>query len=496
MPPLKLNIEKLIYGGKGLARSHTDGKVYFVSGVLPEEEILARESSISGKKNYSEALPLSVVKPSPYRVEPRCPLHIIPAQGEPSRFCGGCDFQHISYTEQLRLKKEIIRETLSRIGGIKQDVMDVADVVPSPSEFHCRNKAIIPFATSSDGKKLIAGFYAEHSHDIVEAGDCLLQKKIVFKIVNFVREVAPEYGIRGYLSSRRKNPTALGSLRHLCVRVNSRNEALVIFVIYPKENEIARYEKLSKSLVLEFNQKSPFVGGQIIGILINENPTDSNVIFNQNGWRTLYGSEFVTEIFTIPDGESLNLRVSRAGFLQVNTPVAANLYSSVSDMLFARGEGEVDFSKKIILDLYGGVGGFAITAARKHPEVKNIISVEENESAVRDALVNASDNNIDKITFYALPVERFLEKNSARLKKNVFMIVDPPRSGLSGEAMKAIIKIKPERLVYVSCDIATFSRDAKILLAAGYRPRGKIQPFDMFPQTHHVEIAAAFVSSA
>ena len=504
MPALK--IEKLVYGGKGLARSEPDGKIYFVAGVLPGEEVEVH--AVSMGKNFTEAQTVSVIKSSPARVHPPCPLHVIPTEMH-RVFCGGCDFQHIKYPEQLRLKKEILMETIHRIAGIDSDGNMIDDVVPSPEEFRCRNKAIIPFAPSDSGGGIKAGFYAERSHDIVEAADCLVQKEVVFRIVDFVRSLAPCLGIGGYVTddtrgrgkrrprSRSVKDSGDGSLRHLSVRVNERGEALVIFVVNPTEGYPARYEKLCRALLENFKKDTQ---NKIVGVLVNENPACTNVIFNpHNKWRTLYGADYITEYLTL-GVEELKLRVSKGGFFQVNTSVAGKLYSAVQDMLFPSGfQSDKNFSPCVnLLDLYGGVGGFSIAfALRKDIPLKDIICVEENETAVRDALVNAASYGIDNIVFYALPAEDFLSSKSVgKLKKDTFAVVDPPRSGLSEKAMEGLItKISPRRFVYVSCDAATFARDMKKILSRGYMLEGKIRPFDMFPQTHHIETAACFVKA-
>ncbi len=491
---MNLTIEKLVYGGKGLARSIPDGKVYFVGGVIPQEKILAGGVTVSGKK-YTEVELAAVLEPSPHRIEPLCHIHIKPV-GDNSKsvsnkrlYCGGCDFQHIDYTHQLQLKKDIVVETLNRLGGIRDASHLVSEVIPSEKKFLYRNKAIIPFAPIGGEKNGIkAGFYAERSHEIVEAGDCPLQPRDVFKVVNFVKNNAADFGIVPY-SEEKHN----GSLRHLCVRTNSEGEMLIIFVVKPDASYLARYKKFSDEIVRFFNSEKM----SIISILINENPSSTNVIFGADVWHTLWGDEYITEFYPT---SGLKLRVSRGGFLQVNTGVADRLYHYVANLIFRdknfSSDGKSGDFK--VLDLYGGVGGFAIMVSKLNDgRIKEIISVEENETAVKDALVNSRLNGVDDITFFALPVERFLENNIHRFKKNVAIIVDPPRSGLSPKAMKAILQIKPERLIYVSCDTATFARDAKILLSNNYRfssaPDGKIQPFDMFPQTHHVETVADFV---
>ncbi|MDI6756466.1 MAG: 23S rRNA (uracil(1939)-C(5))-methyltransferase RlmD [Endomicrobiia bacterium] len=471
---LILEAEKMTAGGRCLARC--EGKVFFIEGAIPGERVAAAVTFEN--KNYGEASAVSLETPSPSRITPPCPLHFGIAEtsddaSASSRiFCGGCDWQHIEYSRQLELKKQIVADALERTAKIHLAPEDCV-IEPSSATFRYRNKAQAPFINinaigersgSADSvAALRAGFFARGSHEIVSASDCPLQPAAVFDIVNFVKEAAPRLGIRAY-----DEDSGRGSLRHLYVRiVAGGDEAMVGFVVNPADTRIDAYKTLSGYLVAAF----PFLRG----VLMNENQARTNVIFGRR-WLTLAGRNYVTEVFS----DGTRFRLTEGAFFQVNTPLAESLYRHAAAALS---------SSPKLLDLYGGVGGFALAAARL-PGVREIISVEESETAVNDALVNARLNLAENITFYALAVEKFLSR-APRAARGASVIADPPRSGLSREALDGIVALSAPEIVYVSCDPATFARDAGILSAKGYA-LSSLRMFDMFPQTHHVETAATF----
>ncbi|PKN02254.1 MAG: 23S rRNA (uracil(1939)-C(5))-methyltransferase RlmD [Elusimicrobia bacterium HGW-Elusimicrobia-1] len=461
---ITLDTEKMTAGGRCLARA--DGKVYFVEGALPSERVSAAVTSAG--KSFAEATARSVERPSTFRIEPACPLHFRPSDDFAARhFCGGCDWQHIDYPFQLELKKQILSDALLRTGKInlKPESMEIE---PSPARFRYRNKALVPFAPSlkgggDSGENVIrAGFFARGSHEIVSAEDCPLQPEIVFKIVCFVRENAARLGIRLY-----EEDAARGSLRHLYVRAAAgSDEILVGFVVNPADTRPESYAALAASVTAGFPS--------VRGVLLNENPSRTNVIFGRK-WSTLAGCNSVTEVLS----NGIRLRLTEGAFFQVNTPVAEKLYEYAVSALARPAK---------LLDIYAGVGGFALHASRAG--IAEIIAVEENETAVNDAIVNARFNDAGNITFYALSAEKFLSR-PPRPARGASIIVDPPRSGLGAEIIDGIAAMRPAEMVYVSCDPATFARDAGILAGKGYELSG-IRLFDMFPQTHHLETAALF----
>jgi 23S rRNA (uracil1939-C5)-methyltransferase len=455
-------------GGRCLARA--DGKVYFVEGALPSERVSAAVTSAG--KSFAEGTALAVERPSPSRIEPACPLHFRcvsggKTSGDSRVFCGGCDWQHIDYPLQLELKKQILSDALLRTGKINLRP-EALEVEPSPLRFRYRNKALVPFAPSikrdgDSGESMIrAGFFARGSHEIAPAEDCPLQPEIVFQIVGFVRENAARFGIRPY-----EEDTFRGSLRHLYVRVVDGGGRIIVgFVVNPADTRAESYVAMAASLTSEFPS--------VRGVLMNENPSRTNVIFGRK-WSTLAGSNSVTEVLS----NGIRLRLTEGAFFQVNTQVAEKLYEYAVSAFAHPAK---------LLDVYSGVGGFALYAARAG--IAEVIAVEENETAVNDAIVNARSAEAGNITFYALAAEKFLSR-PPRAARGASIIVDPPRSGLGAEIIDGIAALRPAEMVYVSCDPATFARDAGILSGKGYELSG-IRLFDMFPQTHHVETAALF----
>lgn len=454
-------------GGRCLARS--GGKVFFVEGALPGEKVFA--SVTFENDSYAEATVSSVAGPSPSRITPPCPLHFRPradsAAGSPTDiFCGGCDWQHIAYPVQLELKKQIVSDALGRVAKIRIAPKD-CEIEPSPEPFRYRNKAQVPFAGGDAARRegpMSAGFFARGSHKIVSATDCPLQPRAVFEIVNFVKDEAPRLGIRAY-----DEDSVSGSLRHLYVRVLAGgDEVMAGFVVNPSGGEASAYKTLAASLTAAF--------GSVRGVVLNENPSRTSVIFGRR-WTTLVGRNHLTETFS----DGMRLRLTEGAFFQVNTAVAGSLYRHAAAALS---------SAPKLLDLYGGAGGFAITSSRLGAAAREIISVEENETAVNDALVNARLNGAENITFYAISAEKFLSR-PPRAVRGASVIADPPRAGLSREVFEGIAKLSPPSVLYVSCDPATFARDAGLFCSKGYE-MASLRLFDMFPQTHHVEIAALF----
>lgn len=446
----KLTIEKIIAGGRGLG--YLSGKAVFVDGVIDGETV---DVCIKcEKRKFLSGWPTTVIKPSEYRKNPSCPYHFHHSSVPPYSACGGCSWQHIDYSYQLVLKKKILLETLSRIGKITNPPLK--DVIPSSNIFRYRNKAQIPVALSEG--KVIAGFFAAGSHRVIDAMDCLIQPEVVFKVVNYIKSKITGFKLKPYDEN---NHT--GSLRYIFVRTgNQGKDVLVGFVV---RSYTDKYEKLA----LEISEQFP----EIKGVVFNENPGKTNVIFGKV-WKKLTGESFVTEEL---DGK-IKLRISYGAFFQVNTEVAKKLYSFVAEQFTGIG-----FQN--ILDLYCGVGGFALSVARY---AQSVIGVEENNTSVTDACINAQLNGIRNVNFFSLSVEEYLKKT--RKVKNCGVILDPPRSGLSDVALSELMRLKPDKIIYISCEPSTFSRDASVILKQ-YKLLN-IQPFDMFPQTPHLELVATF----
>ncbi len=444
-----VTIERLSLGGDGVAR--TDEGVLFVPYAAPGDTL---EVEITETRDrFARAYPVRVIEQSPERITPACPYHF-QLNKQQSLFCGGCTWQHLTYDAQLRAKTELVRETLERIGGVKG--VRVNPTIGMKDPWRYRNKVQQPVGW--DGKRLVTGFYAPGSHDIMPIEDCLVQPELSVAIVNRARALLERYGVRAYDEDRRT-----GWLRHLLVRTTQNaTQALLAFVTYtpdfPHEREIVQ------TLVTEFPA--------LAGIHQNINPAHTNVILGRR-WRSIAGAETIEERLG-----TLRFLLSPGSFFQVNTVQAKVLYDVVKKA--ARGD--------LLLDLYCGVGSIALYLA---PQFKAVLGVEEVESAARDAEKNARLNNIRNARFIGEPTERFMRSGIDRPASGKLTVVNPPRAGCSKEVVQGILQLRPHQLIYVSCDPGTLARDTALLTRGGYRVED-VQPVDLFPHTSHIETVISF----
>jgi 23S rRNA (uracil1939-C5)-methyltransferase len=464
---LHLTIERLSLGGEGVGRS--EGRVVFVPYTVPGDLIEAEITDTQPR--FARARLLRVLQASPQRIVAPCPYHFQPPgtvhPGDRLRveagvsstfFCGGCSWQQIAYEGQLSAKREIVRETLERLGGLRGVAVEPTLGMKDPWRY--RNKVQPPVGWDAARKRMISGFYTPSSHDIVPIEDCWVQPELSVSIVSFTRDLLGKQGLRAYDEA---NHT--GWVRHLIVRTNEdASQAMLTFVTrtpeFPREQEI----------VVALAEQFP----AIVGVYQNVQPARSNVILGRH-WRTLAGQEGMEERLG-----RLRFRQSPAAFFQVNTRQAERLYDVARAMA---GTGER------LLDLYCGVGGIALWLADHFKEVGG---VEEIPAAIRDAEANAALNGITNTRFTAKPVEDFLRKARPDMGRGLTVTLDPPRAGCSPEVLRGLMMLEPDRIVYISCDPGTLARDLAGLVKTGYRVE-KVQPVDLFPQTSHIETAVKLI---
>jgi 23S rRNA (uracil1939-C5)-methyltransferase len=430
----------------------TRGKVAFVPYSLPDEKIFCQK--MEEKVNYSRWLPQKLEVASSFRQIPPCPIHFIPGKEGP--WCGGCDWQHIQVEHQRKWKKELVRETLIRLGRIPNPAVD--NILFSAEALRYRNKVQIPFAPAAGG--FAAGFYAPGSHDIVEFDDCVVQPELSIKIFAAVRYMAEERRWEPYDKDGDR-----GWLRHLLIRTNSAGQALVALVT--KES---RFD--DRDICVE---KLRSTCPSVIGIFQNIQPQQTNVILGEQ-WIQLWGDARLKEKIG-----GLDISFSPGAFMQVNTSAAELLYNKAMELAFAGPEWTA-------LDLYCGVGVMALMAAKR---MRKAIGVEDVPMAIADAALNARQNKVFNVSFIRASVEEYCRKNFSRSSsqgvnpERLVVIVDPPRAGLKPEVINHLLRLEPSRMVYVSCDPATLARDVK-QLSRKYAV-GRICPVDLFPQTSHIE---------
>jgi 23S rRNA (uracil1939-C5)-methyltransferase len=439
---LELHVDSLAFGGNGVAR--LNGFVVFVRRGLPGDTVRARVTKV--KRSHAEALALEVVEPSPHRVDAPCAHY--PA-------CGGCRFQDLAYEQQLEAKQTQVEDALRRIAGLAEP--PVEPIVPAVERFHYRNKLEYSFTQYEDGPTL--GFHkAGRWDEMLEVERCWLTTDLGNAIRNTVRDWAREEQLRAY-----DQETGEGYLRHLVVR-EGRNtgQALVQLVTAPGE----RFET---GYLVEVLRRFPEV--RSIHWSINDTPAEVTNLPT----RLLWGEDAIEEQLL-----GLRFRIRPNAFLQTNTRMAERLYELAREAAALTG-GET------VYDLYCGTGTIGLSLASK---ALTVWGVEVSEESVACALENAELNGIANAAFFAGEVGRSLEELAERAGPPDVVVVDPPRAGLSGKALRRIGRLEPKRLVYVSCNPTTLAGNVKELASDWGFQLQRVTPVDMFPHTPHVEAVA------
>ena len=440
MPQL-IKIHSLGSSGEGVGK--LDELIIFVEGALPGEEILAEIET--RKKNYAVAKLLEVVKPAPERTEPFCPLY---------KDCGGCQLQHLSYPAQLRWKRQQVVDAVERIG--KLDGVKIFDALGMDNPLRYRNKMQFPV-----GKNLQIGCYARGSHKIIDTNSCMIQNAQNDEILTAVRKVATKFNLQPYNEDTHK-----GFLRHVMGRVGCNGEFMIVLVTatknFPNEKNFVR------ALVKELPK--------VTSIQQNVQTFHNNVILGRDT-KILYGKPTIHD--KIGD---LLFNISARSFFQVNTAQAEILYKTALDFAEIRGN-------ETVIDAYCGTGTISLFMAKK---VRKVIGIEVVSSAISDAIKNARQNHIRNAEFIVGDAVKIIPKLFDDGIYAEIVIVDPPRAGCDKKVLETFAAMKPEKIIYVSCNPATLARDLKILDEMGYRAK-KIQPVDMFPFTSHVESVAQLV---
>jgi 23S rRNA (uracil1939-C5)-methyltransferase len=448
---LTVTIEKLVQGGRGLARH--DSQVLFVRGAIPAETV-----SITGgarQKGVQDATVCGVLVPSPDRVLPPCPVYEI---------CGGCQLQHIRYEGQLAYKRDILGETLMRLG--KVNVAEIPAIIPSPNPYGYRST--IRLVVFRQGSGFALGFHREGTNEPVAAGGCLL-------IPESSREIVTRLSER--LARQPKLPLRLESVElRESVAFGS---TLVIYRTGPADRERARR-------LFELFHGLPRVVGQVVtaregNMTRVRGGLESPVQGAGSGTHSFRRQRWVQGQDWIADRlDGLIFRISDRSFMQTNWSLNETLSSTVSEWVGAS-EG------RRVLELYSGIGTLGLPLARRGAFVTE---VEANPFALADARHAAKVNHIGRCRFRPLRAEAMLQDTQAG--EYDVVIVDPPRTGVSPTCVKEVLRIGGERVLYLSCDAPTLARDLYRFSRGGYRV-ARLQAFDMFPQTAHLEILVELV---
>ena len=452
-----VTIEDMGEDGAGIGK--TDGYTWFIKDALIGDVIQA--SVMKMKKNYGFARLVKILEPAPARVEPRCPV---------ARACGGCQLQELDYREQLRFKERKVYNHLKRIGGMDRlflpedrekaagvlDAVVMEPIIGMEDPWRYRNKAQYPVGLGKDGQ-LTAGFYAGRTHSLIPAPglDCLLGCQENKELLKIILDFMKEYKIKPYDEAAHQ-----GLVRHVLLRKGFSSGGLMVCLVINGE-ELPHGGELAERL--------REAGVSSVSYSVNTERT--NVIM---GTRivNLYGPGYITD--TIGD---IEYRISPLSFYQVNPVQTEILYKKAVEFAGLTG-------KEKVIDAYCGIGTIGMIASDK---AKEVIGVELNKDAVRDARINARENKVVNISFRQGDAGEFMEAMAAADEKADVVFMDPPRSGSSEKFLNSVTRLAPKKIVYISCNPETLARDLLFLTKKNYVVK-EIQPVEMFCFTDHTEV--------
>ncbi|MEZ3485975.1 MAG: 23S rRNA (uracil(1939)-C(5))-methyltransferase RlmD [Lachnospiraceae bacterium] len=449
-----VTIEDIGTDGEGIGK--VDGYTLFIKDAVIGD--VAEVKIMKTKKNYGYARLMKIVKPSEYRVEsPVCRL---------ARRCGGCQIQEMEYARQLRFKEDKVRGNLMRIGGIREELLDkvMEPVIGMEHPFAYRNKAQFPFGTDKNGQP-VTGFYAGRTHDIIANTDCALGVPVNKEILEIMLGFMKDYGIRSY-----DETSGEGFIRHVLIRYGFTTKEIMVCIVI-NGRQIPHGDVLVQRLIgLE----------GMTSITISPNTRRTNVIMGDR-YEVLWGKAFITDYI----GE-VKYQISPLSFYQVNPVQTEKLYELALEYADLKGE-------ETVWDLYCGIGTISLFLAKR---AKQVYGVEIVPQAVIDARNNARINGIDNAEFFegkaeeVLPeyYERYAGEHGGQKAYADVVVVDPPRKGCDETLLRTIVRMRPDRVVYVSCDSATLARDVKYLRGDGYEVE-RVRAVDQFPHSVHVEVA-------
>ena len=437
--------------GEGIGK--VDGYTLFIKDAVIGDQVEAKVTK--ARKNFGYARLMKILSPSPDRVNARCAF---------ARQCGGCQIQEMSYEKQLEFKARKVRGNLERIGGFPPELLDrvMESAVGMDQPFGYRNKAQFPFGTDKEGRP-VTGFYAGRTHSIIANTDCALGAPVNREILEIILTYMEENHVPSY-----DEKTGTGVIRHALIRFGFTTKEIMVCLVI-NSRKLPYEERLVEKLRAIEGMTS---------ISVSPNMEQTNVIMGST-FRVLWGKEYITDYIG-----SVKYQISPLSFYQVNPVQTEKLYSLALEYADLQG-GES------VWDLYCGIGTISLFLAQKAGQVYGVEIVPQ---AIIDARKNAQINGIENAEFFVGKAEEVLPDYYDRYKKEHggeraradVIVVDPPRKGCDEALLETVVKMAPERVVYVSCDSATLARDMKYLCGNGYEVR-KVRAVDMFPMTVHVE---------
>ncbi|HBA26102.1 MAG TPA: 23S rRNA (uracil(1939)-C(5))-methyltransferase RlmD [Nitrospinae bacterium] len=438
----ELSVEDIASSGDGI--SHYKGYTLFVPQTVKGDMVFVEVIKTTPRFGVTRLIKL--ITHSADRTEPECPIYFE---------CGGCQLQHIKYDEQMEFKKKAVKDSLERIGKIKLEFKP--EIIPARQPFFYRNKGIFSLKRTRKGLKV--GFFAKGTHNVVDIKDCPVLLEPINKIKEAIRRSIENKNVSVYNELHHK-----GFLRSLIIRQSAKTKEILIGLVTTEGN-------FDSSVIQDIAEINNTLKGnyKIVGIVQNINSLKTNIILGTEN-RLLWGRDYLNESLG-----GINYQLSLTSFFQINPYQTETLLKTVEEMLTG--------VKGTILDTYSGIGSISLYLAKN--SVSPIIGIEENEVAIEDAKKSAERNGIKNCSFLAGTTEKHL-KNFEGSSDTKAIILDPPRKGCSEEVLNSVLKIKPERIVYVSCNPSTLSRDLNKLCQEVYCIKD-VKVIDMFPQTVHME---------
>jgi len=475
---VNLKIIDMGINGEGIGK--VDGFPFFIKDAIIGDEIKAKITKVN--KSHGFARVEEVTTPSEDRVKPRCPI---------ARPCGGCQLQEMDYSKQLEFKENKVFQHMKRIGGFSEGLLSqvTEPIIGMENPFHYRNKASFPFGRDKGGE-IVTGFYAGRTHNIIRGTDCVVGVSVNQEILEAILAYMKKNKIPPY-----DEVNHTGIVRHALIRYGFKtHEIMVCLVVNSDESTVLRNVE---ELIDELKKISGMVS-----VVVNFNPKKTNVIMGERS-ETLWGKGYITDILASGESgeessEGIKYQISPLSFYQVNPVQTEKLYDLALDYAGLTGE-------ELVWDLYCGIGTISLFLSQR---AKKVIGVEMVPQAIEDARENARINGIENVEFIAGKSEKvfieyygeeFLEKELLKKvgeaqKSPEVVVLDPPRKGCDESLLEAIAKVKPERVVYVSCDSATLARDLKYLCERGYELK-RLRATDMFPMTVHCECVTLLTKS-
>ncbi len=450
--PVKKNEEYIVkiidngFEGEGIAK--IEGYTIFIEGGIKGEKCKILIVKVNKSSGYGKLI--EVIEKSKYRIETDCTTY---------KRCGGCNLRHIEYNKTLEMKRDVIQNLVNKTLVNK---ITVKNTIGMEKPYYYRNKVQYPFGVNKNGDKVF-GIYAKRSHEIIEIDDCKIQNPISAKIGREILKFIRKNNISVY-----NEETGKGLLRHLIVKVGIKtNEVMCVIVL--NEEKFEKEQELVKLLIEKFNKddKNEF---KIQTIVKNINTKNTNVILGNKN-IVLYGDGYIKDKL----GKYI-FKISPMSFYQTNPIQTEVLYNKAIELANLK-------KSDVVLDLYCGIGTIGIYASSF---VSKVYGIEIVEQAIEDAKENARINNIENIKFKCGAVEAILENliKEENIEPNI-VFVDPPRRGLDKNTVDNILELKPEKVIYISCNPTTMVRDIN-MMEDKYDVK-EIQPVDMFPYTSHVE---------